>query len=209
MITLVVDFHSPTTYLQSQKFLALVTTLKYFFQSVPEKYCRAPVGPLWPRLLIPVWVLFMFNHLRIIIVYLNSNRIWTRTVMSISKDDDHSATCCQCYTVDRETYQKCFNWVYFVFKKIYNTSFAYNSKIERIIRKNDPYSFTRSFLFIFSYTREDGLKQNVTCSYWFAREISQSKTRSGLRWYLLLIRVFQRDFELRFYLIWHDGLLPD
>ena len=34
MITLVVDFHSSTTYLQSQKFLALVTTLKYFFQSV-------------------------------------------------------------------------------------------------------------------------------------------------------------------------------
>ena len=34
MITLVVDFHSLTTYLQSQKFLALVTTLKYFFQSV-------------------------------------------------------------------------------------------------------------------------------------------------------------------------------
>ena len=33
-ITLVVDFHSSTTYLQSQKFLALVTTLKYFFQSV-------------------------------------------------------------------------------------------------------------------------------------------------------------------------------
>ena len=33
MITLVVDFHSSTTYLQSQKFLALVTTLKYFFQS--------------------------------------------------------------------------------------------------------------------------------------------------------------------------------
>ena len=28
MITLVVDFHSSTTYLQSQKFLALVTTLK-------------------------------------------------------------------------------------------------------------------------------------------------------------------------------------
>ena len=34
MITLVVDFHSSTTYLQSQKFLALVTTSKYFFQSV-------------------------------------------------------------------------------------------------------------------------------------------------------------------------------
>ena len=34
MITLVVDFHSSTMYLQSQKFLALVTTLKYFFQSV-------------------------------------------------------------------------------------------------------------------------------------------------------------------------------
>ena len=34
MITLVVDFHSSTTYLQSQKFLALATTLKYFFQSV-------------------------------------------------------------------------------------------------------------------------------------------------------------------------------
>ena len=34
MITPVVDFHSSTTYLQSQKFLALVTTLKYFFQSV-------------------------------------------------------------------------------------------------------------------------------------------------------------------------------
>ena len=34
MITLVVDFHSSTTYFQSQKFLALVTTLKYFFQSV-------------------------------------------------------------------------------------------------------------------------------------------------------------------------------
>ena len=34
MITLVVDFHSSTTYLQSQKFLALVTTLKYFFQSI-------------------------------------------------------------------------------------------------------------------------------------------------------------------------------
>ena len=33
MITLVVDFHSSITYLQSQKFLALVTTLKYFFQS--------------------------------------------------------------------------------------------------------------------------------------------------------------------------------
>ena len=42
MITLVVDFHSSTTYLQSQKFLALVTTLKSFFQSV-RKYCRAPV----------------------------------------------------------------------------------------------------------------------------------------------------------------------
>ena len=36
MITLVVDFHSSTTYLQSQKFLALVTTLKYFFQSVQK-----------------------------------------------------------------------------------------------------------------------------------------------------------------------------
>ena len=34
MITLVVDFHSSTMYLQSQKFLVLVTTLKYFFQSV-------------------------------------------------------------------------------------------------------------------------------------------------------------------------------
>ena len=34
IITLVVDFYSSTTYLQSQKFLALVTTLKYFFQSV-------------------------------------------------------------------------------------------------------------------------------------------------------------------------------
>ena len=42
MITLVVDFHSLTTYLQSQKFFAQVTTLKYFFQSV-QKYCRAPV----------------------------------------------------------------------------------------------------------------------------------------------------------------------
>ena len=42
MITLVVDFHSSTTYLQSQKFLALETTLKYFFK-VSEKYCRAPV----------------------------------------------------------------------------------------------------------------------------------------------------------------------
>ena len=36
MITLVVNFHSSTTYLQSQKFLALVTTLKYFFQSVQK-----------------------------------------------------------------------------------------------------------------------------------------------------------------------------
>ena len=36
MITLVVDFHSSTTYLQSQKFLVLVTTLKYFFQSVQK-----------------------------------------------------------------------------------------------------------------------------------------------------------------------------
>ena len=36
MITLVVDFHSSTTYLQSQMFLALVTTLKYFFQSVQK-----------------------------------------------------------------------------------------------------------------------------------------------------------------------------
>ena len=36
MITLVVDFHSSTTYLQSQEFLALVTTLKYFFQSVQK-----------------------------------------------------------------------------------------------------------------------------------------------------------------------------
>ena len=36
MITLVVDFHSSTTYLQSQTFLALVTTLKYFFQSVQK-----------------------------------------------------------------------------------------------------------------------------------------------------------------------------
>ena len=34
MVTPVVDFHSSTTYLQSQKFLALVTTSKYFFQSV-------------------------------------------------------------------------------------------------------------------------------------------------------------------------------
>ena len=34
MITLVVDFQSSATYLQSQKVLALVTTLKYFFQSV-------------------------------------------------------------------------------------------------------------------------------------------------------------------------------
>ena len=43
MITLVVDFHSSTTYLQSQKFLALVTTLKYFFQSVRKNI----VGPLY------------------------------------------------------------------------------------------------------------------------------------------------------------------
>ena len=34
MISQVVDFHSSTTYLQSQKILALGTTLKYFFQSV-------------------------------------------------------------------------------------------------------------------------------------------------------------------------------
>ena len=51
MITLVVDFHSSTTYLQSQKFLALVTTLKYFFQSVrkifsgPCSLCAERVVP--------------------------------------------------------------------------------------------------------------------------------------------------------------------
>ena len=44
MITLVVDFHSSTMYLQSQKFLALVTTLKYFFQSV-RKILSGPCIP--------------------------------------------------------------------------------------------------------------------------------------------------------------------
>ena len=48
------DFHSSTTYLQSQKFLELVTTLKYFFQSV-QKYCRAPV--------VTISNLVPFNHL--------------------------------------------------------------------------------------------------------------------------------------------------
>ena len=46
MITLVVDFHSSTTYLQSQKFLALVTTLKYLFQSV-RKILSGPCMMIW------------------------------------------------------------------------------------------------------------------------------------------------------------------
>ena len=45
MITLEVDFHSSTMYLQSQKFLALVTTLKYFFQSV-RKILSGPCNPI-------------------------------------------------------------------------------------------------------------------------------------------------------------------
>ena len=36
-------FYSSTTYLESQKFLALVTTLKYFFLKCPKNI----VGPLY------------------------------------------------------------------------------------------------------------------------------------------------------------------
>ena len=57
MITLVVDFHSSTTYLQSQSFLALVTTLKYFFQSVRKILSGPCISSLITRQPVNQWVL--------------------------------------------------------------------------------------------------------------------------------------------------------
>ena len=51
MVTLVVDFHSSTTYLQSQKFLALVTTSKCFFSKCPKNI----VEPLYMKKTKTIW----------------------------------------------------------------------------------------------------------------------------------------------------------
>ena len=60
IITLVVDFHSSTTSLQSQNFLALVTTLKYFFQSV-RKILSGPCNTKREETTLPSYALDIFT----------------------------------------------------------------------------------------------------------------------------------------------------
>ena len=83
MITLVVDFHSSTTYLQSQKFLALVTTLKYLFQSV-RKILSGPCIYIWFReYCLQPWVSWSFLQNNCLMIIVLQKTPWTPGLQTI------------------------------------------------------------------------------------------------------------------------------
>ena len=78
IITLVVDFHSSTTYLQSQTFLTLVTTLKYFFQSVRKILS----GPGKDSLILKDFILFLMPTILIGRIYMRAQSAFKILVYS-------------------------------------------------------------------------------------------------------------------------------